>query len=124
MASESSDEMARGQFAFPVPERLPVRKFDVVEDINKIPFYTPLHEDPVLAIVPHLLALLYFRASFPFAMYGLRKLIPAVYAASGFWQSPRAKRDPTARHQARAGVGSGVRAGPVCTGLCRSEDKT
>jgi glycosyltransferase involved in cell wall biosynthesis len=58
--------------------------FDIVlEDINKIPFYTPCFvKAPVLAIVPHLFGTTVFQeASFPFAMYVYlyELLIPSIY---------------------------------------------
>jgi len=78
-------------------------KFDVVvEDINKIPFYTPLYtKAPVLAIVPHLFGTTVFQeASFPFAMYvySYERLIPAVYRGVRFLAiSESTKRDLAAR---------------------------
>jgi len=64
-------------------------KFDVVvEDINKIPFYTPgFVRSPVLAVVPHLFGTTVFQeASFPFAMYvySYETLIPVVYRNVSF----------------------------------------
>lgn len=78
-------------------------KFDVVvEDINKIPFYTPLFtKAPVLAIVPHLFGTTVFQeASFPFAMYvySYERLVPAVYRGVRFLAiSESTKRDLAAR---------------------------
>ena len=78
-------------------------RFDVVvEDINKIPFYTPLFtKAPVLAIVPHLFGTTVFQeASFPFAMYvySYERLIPAVYRGVRFLAiSESTKRDLAAR---------------------------
>ncbi len=64
-------------------------KFDiVVEDINKIPFYTPLWvRRPVLAVVPHLFGKTIFQEiPFPLALYiYLWELpIPSVYRNSPF----------------------------------------
>jgi glycosyltransferase involved in cell wall biosynthesis len=73
-------------FALPLAYLRELRgeKFDVVlEDINKIPFYTPCFvKSPVLAIIPHLFGTTVFsEASFPFAMYVYcyELLIPLVY---------------------------------------------
>ncbi len=61
------------------------RRFDLlVEDINKIPFFTPLYagQVPVLAVVPHLFGTTVFRETNPlFAAYvwALESLIPRVY---------------------------------------------
>jgi len=74
-------------------------RFDVVvEDINKIPFYTPLFvRAPVLAIVPHLFGTTVFQeASFPFAMYvySYERLVPAAYRNVRFMAiSESTKRD-------------------------------
>jgi len=75
------------------------KKFDVVlEDINKIPFYTPCFvKAPVLAIVPHLFGTTVFQeASFPFAayVYFYELFIPAVYGRTQFMAiSESTKRD-------------------------------
>jgi len=73
-------------FALPLAYMRELRgqEFDVVlEDINKIPFYTPCFvKAPVLAVVPHLFGTTVFReASFPFAMYvySYELLIPLIY---------------------------------------------
>ncbi|UCF78333.1 MAG: glycosyltransferase family 4 protein [Candidatus Eiseniibacteriota bacterium] len=73
-------------FALPLAylRELRSQHFDVVlEDINKIPFFTPCFvKCPVLAVVPHLFGTTVFReASFPFAMYvySYELLIPFVY---------------------------------------------
>lgn len=92
-------------FALPLAylRELRSERFDVVvEDINKIPFYTPLFtKTPVLAIVPHLFGTTVFQeASFPFAMYvySYERLIPAVYRGVRFLAiSESTKRDLTAR---------------------------
>ncbi len=78
-------------FALPLAYLRELRRerFDVaVEDINKIPFFTPLFvRCPVLAVVPHLFGTTVFQeASFPFAMYvySYEVLIPAVYRRVSF----------------------------------------
>lgn len=78
-------------------------KFDVVlEDINKIPFYTPCFiKAPILAIVPHLFGTTVFQeASFPFAMYVYfyELFIPAIYKNTQFMAiSESTKRDLVGR---------------------------
>jgi len=73
-------------FALPLAylRELKRQDFDIVlEDINKIPFYTPCFvKSPVLAIVPHLFGTTVFQeAGFPFAIYVYcyELLIPLVY---------------------------------------------
>jgi len=61
----------------------------VIEDINKIPFYTPWFQKqaPVLAVVPHLFGTTVFQqASLPLAayVYGWEQLIPLAYRRSRF----------------------------------------
>jgi glycosyltransferase involved in cell wall biosynthesis len=61
----------------------------VVEDINKIPFFTPLYQRraPVLAVVPHLFGTTVFRqAAFPLAcyVYFWERFIPLVYRRCRF----------------------------------------
>jgi glycosyltransferase involved in cell wall biosynthesis len=61
----------------------------VVEDINKIPFFTPLWQRraPVLAVVPHLFGTTVFQqAPFPLALYVYlyERFIPRVYRRSRF----------------------------------------
>ncbi|MBM3316516.1 MAG: glycosyltransferase family 4 protein [Candidatus Eisenbacteria bacterium] len=61
----------------------------VVEDINKIPFFTPLFQRraPVLGIVPHLFGTTVFRqAALPLALYVYfyEQFIPLVYRRSRF----------------------------------------
>ena len=55
----------------------------VVEDINKIPFYLPLHTKlPVMPVIPHLFGATVFRETNPlFALYvyAWERLIPRVY---------------------------------------------
>jgi len=65
------------------------RSFDlVIEDINKIPFFTPRYaRSPVLAVVPHLFGTTVFReASWPLAayVYAHERLIPRVYRQTDF----------------------------------------
>jgi glycosyltransferase involved in cell wall biosynthesis len=64
--------------------RLRHRRFDVVvDDINKIPFYTPLYvRVPLVAMMHHLFAeSIFHETSLPFALYvaGAERLIPLVY---------------------------------------------
>ena len=61
----------------------------VVEDINKIPFFSPFFQRraPVLAVVPHLFGTTVFQqAPFPLALYvyAYERFIPAVYRRSRF----------------------------------------
>ncbi len=56
----------------------------LVEDINKIPFYTPLYrgQTPLLAIVPHLFGTTVYRETNPLTasyVYGAESLIAKVY---------------------------------------------
>ena len=56
----------------------------LVEDINKIPFYTPLYkgDTPLVAIVPHLFGRTVYRETNPLAasyVYGAERLIPLIY---------------------------------------------
>ena len=56
----------------------------LVEDINKIPFYTPLYKGktPLVAIVPHLFGTTVYRETNPLTasyVYGAESLIPQVY---------------------------------------------
>ncbi|MFT7698326.1 MAG: glycosyltransferase involved in cell wall biosynthesis [Candidatus Krumholzibacteriia bacterium] len=56
----------------------------LVEDINKIPFYTPLYngDTPLLAIVPHLFGTTVYREANPLAasyVYGAERLIAPLY---------------------------------------------
>ncbi len=65
------------------------RSFDlVIEDINKVPFFTPAFvREPVLAIVPHLFGTAVFaEASFPLAAYVYlhELLIPRTYRQTDF----------------------------------------
>jgi glycosyltransferase involved in cell wall biosynthesis len=70
----------------------------VIEDINKIPFFMPLHTRcPVIAVVPHLFGVTVFRETNPvFATYVYlwERLIPAVYRKCRFVViSPSTKDD-------------------------------
>ena len=61
----------------------------VVEDVNKIPFFSPFfqHRAPVLAVVPHLFGTTVFQqAAFPLAcyVYAYERFIPAVYRRCRF----------------------------------------
>ncbi|HEX6790635.1 MAG TPA: glycosyltransferase family 4 protein [Candidatus Krumholzibacteria bacterium] len=69
----------------------------VVEDINKIPFFTPLYtRTPVLAVVPHLFGATVFHETNPlFALYVMawEGFIPAVYRRSRFCVISKSTRD-------------------------------
>jgi glycosyltransferase involved in cell wall biosynthesis len=74
----------------------------VVEDINKIPFYLPLHVDtPVMPVIPHLFGKTVFRETNPlFALYVYlwELFIPRVYRNCQFSViSPSTKDDLVAR---------------------------
>lgn len=75
----------------------------LVEDINKIPFYTPLYAGkvPVLAVVPHLFGRTVYREANPLVatyVYGAECLIPRVYRGVDFEViSPSTKDDLVAR---------------------------
>lgn len=75
----------------PVVKRfLKTRQYDLlVEDINKIPFYTPLYkgDTPLVAIVPHLFGTTVYRETNPLTasyVYGAESLIPSVYKNTDF----------------------------------------
>ncbi|RKZ17136.1 hypothetical protein DRQ53_04375 [bacterium] len=79
-------------------DELSRRDYDiVVEDINKIPFYSPLHTSlPVLAIVPHLFGGTVFRETNPlFGAYVwlAEKPIPRVYRRCRFMAISESTRD-------------------------------
>jgi len=80
----------RREFADPAPDL-------VIEDINKVPCFTPLWtRAPVAVIVPHLFGTAAFReASAPIALYVLllESLIPAVYRRSRFVVISESTRD-------------------------------
>ena len=70
-----------------VRERLRAERRDLlVEDINKIPFYTPLYAGPVpvLAVVPHLFGRTVYRETNPLA---------ATYVWAGEWPLPLVYRE-------------------------------
>jgi glycosyltransferase involved in cell wall biosynthesis len=73
----------------------------VLEDINKIPFFMPLHTSrPVLAVIPHLFGSTVFRETNPlFAAYVLawEALIPWVYRRSRFVAISPSTRDDLVR---------------------------
>ncbi len=61
----------------------------LVEDINKIPFYTPLYkgDTPLVAIVPHLFGTTVYRETNPLTatyVYGAESLIPRIYGNVDF----------------------------------------
>lgn len=75
----------------------------IVEDINKIPFFTPLYAGgvPVVAIVPHLFGTTVYREANPLAatyVYAAESLIPRVYGQCEFEViSPSTRDDLVAR---------------------------
>lgn len=73
----------------------------VVDDINKIPFFMPLHtRKPVVAVVPHLFGTTVFRETNPvFALYVLmwETLIPLAYRRSRFVAISASTRDDLVR---------------------------
>jgi len=75
----------------------------LVEDINKIPFYTPLYKGkvPLVAIVPHLFGTTVYRETNPLTatyVYGAESLIPRIYGGIDFEViSPSTKDDLVAR---------------------------
>jgi glycosyltransferase involved in cell wall biosynthesis len=73
----------------------------VVEDINKVPCFTPLYTGaPVAAVVPHLFGVTAFReASWPLASYvwALEACIPAVYRSVPFLVISESTRDDLVR---------------------------
>ncbi len=75
----------------------------LVEDINKIPFYTPLYRGrtPLLAIVPHLFGTTVYRETNPLTasyVYGAERLISRVYRDVDFEViSPSTRDDLMAR---------------------------
>ncbi len=78
--------------------------FDLlVEDINKIPFYTPRYkgDTPLVAIVPHLFGTTVYREANPLTatyVYGAERLIPRVYKGIDFEViSPSTRDDLIAR---------------------------
>jgi len=75
----------------------------LVEDINKIPFYTPLYRGdvPLVAIVPHLFGKTVYREANPLTasyVYGAESLIPRIYRDVDFEViSPSTRDDLIAR---------------------------
>ena len=75
----------------------------LLEDINKIPFYTPLYRGdvPMVAIVPHLFGTTVYREANPLTatyVYGAESLIPRVYRDVDFEViSPSTRDDLIAR---------------------------
>lgn len=69
----------------------------VVEDINKVPFFTPLYSRaPVLAIVPHLFGATVFREASPLvgaAVWAHEALVPWVYRRTPFLAISGSTRD-------------------------------
>ncbi len=83
-------------------ERLRRERVDlVVEDINKVPFFTPLFaRAPVLAVVPHLFGATVFReAPFPVgvAVWAHEALLPLVYRRTPFLAISESTRDDLVR---------------------------
>jgi glycosyltransferase involved in cell wall biosynthesis len=87
-----------------VKRLLAIKSYDlIVEDINKIPFYTPLYAagTPVLAVVPHLFGTTVYRETNPLTatyVYAAESLIPLVYRNVDFEViSPSTAEDLVAR---------------------------
>lgn len=90
----------------------------IVEDINKIPFYTPLYAGkvPVLAIVPHLFGTTVYRETNALVatyVYAAESLIPRVYGRCEFEVISPSTRDDL--------VGRGLDPSRVTTILCGLE---
>ncbi len=90
-------------------------RFDLVlEDINKVPFFTPLFaRAPVLAIVPHLFGATVFReASLPVAalVWAHESLIPLVYRTTPFLVISESTREDLA--------GRGLERGRISVARC------
>jgi glycosyltransferase involved in cell wall biosynthesis len=73
----------------------------VVEDINKVPFFTPLFaRAPVLAVVPHLFGATVFREASPWVgavVWAHEALIPLVYRHTPFLAISESTRDDLVR---------------------------
>lgn len=106
---------AGGRFTFPLAvrrayRRIPGPPFDlVVEDINKLPLFTPRWvEEPVVALVPHLFGTTAFReASWPVAatVWAAERAMPPVYAGVPFQAiSESTREDLVRRGFPRAGI--------------------
>jgi glycosyltransferase involved in cell wall biosynthesis len=83
---------------------LKMRTYDLlIEDINKIPFYTPLYRGdvPLVAIIPHLFGTTVYREANPLTatyVYGAESLIPRIYRGVDFEViSPSTREDLIAR---------------------------
>ncbi len=83
---------------------LKTHRYDLlVEDINKIPFFTPLYRAgvPLVAIVPHLFGTTVYREANPLTatyVYGAESLIPKIYRDIDFEViSPSTRDDLVAR---------------------------
>lgn len=90
----------------------------VVEDINKIPFYTPLYAGkvPVVAVVPHLFGTTVYRETNPVVatyVYAAESLVPRVYRHCEFEVISPSTRDDL--------VSRGVDPARVTTILCGLE---
>jgi glycosyltransferase involved in cell wall biosynthesis len=77
-------------------------RFDLVlEDINKVPFYSPLYASaPVLAVVPHLFGTTAFHEAPPVTaalVWASETLIPLVYRRTPFLAISESTRDDLAR---------------------------
>jgi glycosyltransferase involved in cell wall biosynthesis len=77
-------------------------RFDLVlEDINKVPFYSPLYASaPVLAVVPHLFGTTAFHEASPLVaglVWASETLIPLVYRRTPFLAISESTRDDLAR---------------------------
>jgi glycosyltransferase involved in cell wall biosynthesis len=87
----------------------------VLEDINKVPFFTPCYAGaPVLAIVPHLFGTTVFReASLPVAgiVWAHESLLPIVYRRVPFLAISESTREDLTRRGVSAGRVSVVRCG-------------
>ncbi|HXF59062.1 MAG TPA: glycosyltransferase family 4 protein [Candidatus Saccharimonadales bacterium] len=82
--------------------RLRGERFDLVlEDINKVPFFTPRYVDaPVLAVVPHLFGATVFHEASPLvgaAVWAHESLIPHVYRDVPFLAISESTRDDLVR---------------------------
>ena len=82
--------------------RLRGERFDLVlEDINKVPFFTPRYVDaPVLAVVPHLFGATVFREASPLVgalVWAHESLIPLVYRGVPFLAISESTRDDLVR---------------------------
>ncbi|MBI4364611.1 MAG: glycosyltransferase family 4 protein [Candidatus Latescibacteria bacterium] len=91
-------------------------RFDlVVEDINKVPFFTPCYvRAPVLAVVPHLFGATVFREASPLVgalVWAHEILIPLAYRHVPFLAISESTRDDLARRGIPRGRVSVVRCG-------------